>query len=354
MVVVEDQRKGKVDVQNEHLQDCGDKDGVQKPSSFRNHIFYNSFAEAGKTKFNQFGVIEGENTHISPVQHVCTKISRKYAQSPYTSESGGTSVNTVKYCLWRHPFVNYKGFDMYSEVSLHFKKWVDSKLSKKRGKKISFFIAASNPIDPSIEFGVGMHVDVIMYYLRKFCKYGPDNSARVTTTDPFFISWVVQIHDAWETNDKDESLNSIHHEVAQYIRGDRILANTPWVDVDHVCIPLVSDVYYVGRPVGDPLVYGKRENIPQQRNNSTDCGLYTCAFDEYVCRGDRNISMSDLNAENLRLRFGALLWEYGKMKIDTESVSEDEASSKVVGQIGGSRSKKCYFLRQNFMNVLWF
>ncbi|KAH0654423.1 hypothetical protein KY289_032101 [Solanum tuberosum] len=387
-VVVEDQRKGNIDVQNEHLQDCGDKDGVQTPFSFRGvsvdfeinrktptlddfvmpnmresqlvaletgQTYVSSLVEvesenicvtplevakAGKTKFNQFGVIEGENTFISPVQHVRTKIPGKYAQSPYTnlSESGGTS-----------------GFDMYSEVILHFKKWVDSKLSKKCGKKISFFTAASNPIDPPFEFGVGrvdlmdwfhplaypgqpwryLHDDVIMYYLRKFCKYGPDNSARVTTTDPFFISWVVQIHDAWEANDKDESLISIHHEVAQYLRGDRILANTPWVDVDHVCIPVNSsaafhwflvvfsirkrclyiydslngygvkhtnavtslvqkisrmihlflvatdyyalrkdidwntDVHYAGRPVGDPLVYGNRENIPQQRDNST-------------------------------------------------------------------------------------
>ncbi|KAL3356505.1 hypothetical protein AABB24_017262 [Solanum stoloniferum] len=321
-VVVQDQRKGNVDVQNEHLQDCGDKDGVQTPSSFRNHVIDNNcgvsvdfeinrktptlddfvmpnkhesqlvaletgqtyvsslvdvesenicvtpleVAKAGKTKFNQFGVIEGENSFISPVQHVRTKIPGKYAQSPDTnlSESGGTSVNTVKYCLWRHPFVNYKGFDMYSEVILQFKKWVDSKLSKKRGKKTSFFIAASNPIDPPFEFGVGkvdlmdwfhplaypgqpwsdLHVDVIMYYLRKFCKYGPDNSARVTTTDPFFISWVVQIYDAWEANGKDESLISIHHEVAQYIRGDRILANIPWVDVDHVCIPVNSSVAF--------------------------------------------------------------------------------------------------------------
>ncbi|KAH0649566.1 hypothetical protein KY290_033234 [Solanum tuberosum] len=438
-VVVEDQRKGNVDVQNEHLQDCGDKDGVQTPSSFRGlsidfetnrktptlddfvmpnmresqlialetgQTYVSSLvdvefenicvtplevAKARKTKFNQFGVIEGENTFISPVQHVRTKIPGKYAQSPYTnlSESGGTLVNTVKYCLWRHPFVNYKG-------------------------KTSFFTAASNPIDPPFEFGVGrvdlmdwfhplaypwqpwsdLHVDVIMYYLRKFCKYSLDNSARVTTTDPFFISWVVQIHDAWEANDKDESLISIHHEVAQYIRGDRILANTPWVYVDHVCISVNSsaafhwflvvfsirkrclyiydslngygvkhtnavtslvqkisrmihlflvatdyyafkkdidwntDVHYAGRPVGDPLVYGNRENIPQQCDNSTDCGLYTCAFAEYVCRGDRNVSMSGLNAENLRLRFGALLWEYGKIKIDTESVSEDEASNQ--------------------------
>ncbi|KAH0727892.1 hypothetical protein KY285_003602 [Solanum tuberosum] len=420
-VVVEDQRKENVDVQNEHLQDFGDKDGVRHhlrfviiflitvfisggvPVDFETNrktptlddfvmsnmresrlvaletgqtyvsslveVEYENIcvtplevAKAGKTKFNQFGVVEGENTLISPVQHVRTKIPGKYAQSLYTnlSESGGTSVNTVKYCLWRHPFVNYKGFDMYSEVILHFKKWIDSKLSKKRG---NFFTAASNPIDPPFEFGVGrvdlidwfhplaypgqpwrdLHVDVIMYYLRKFCKYDPDNSARVTTTDPFFISWVVQIHDAREANDKDESLISIHHEVAQYIRGDRILANTPWVDVDYVCIPVNfatdyyalrkdidwnTDVHYAGRPVGDPLVYGNRENIPQQRDNSADCGLYTCAFAEYVCRGDRNIYMSGLNAENLQLRFGALLWDYGKMKIDTKSISEDEASKQ--------------------------
>ncbi|KAH0714140.1 hypothetical protein KY284_007045 [Solanum tuberosum] len=92
-----------------------------------------------------------------------------------------------------------------------------------------------------------------------------------------------------------------------------------------------TDVHYAGRPVGDPLVYGNHENIPQQRDNSTNCGLYTCAFVEYMCRGDRKVSMSGLNAENLRLRFGALLWEYGKMKIDTESFSEDEAS-KQAGQ----------------------
>ncbi|KAL3360810.1 hypothetical protein AABB24_013990 [Solanum stoloniferum] len=174
----------------------------------------------------------------------------------------------------------------------------------------------------------------------------------------FFISWVVQIHDVWEVNDKDESLISIHHEVAQYIRGDRILANTPWVNVDHVCIPVNSsaafhwflvvfsirkrclyiydslngygvkhtnavtslvqkisrmiplflvatdyyalrkdidwntDVHYAGRPVGDPLVYGNHENIPQQCDNSTIVVcipvllLNMCAveIETYLCR----------------------------------------------------------------------
>ncbi|KAG5590498.1 hypothetical protein H5410_041012 [Solanum commersonii] len=72
----------------------------------------------------------------------------------------------------------------------------------------------------------------------------------------------------------------------------------------------------------------KCENIPQQVDDSVDCSLYTCSFDEYVCRGDMNISMSIFYSENLRLRYGALLWDYGKRKIDTGAVSENEDSGK--------------------------
>ncbi|KAG5606840.1 hypothetical protein H5410_028332 [Solanum commersonii] len=216
--------------------------------------------EAGKTKFNQFGVGEGENTH-----HVRTKIPGKYAQSPYTnlSESGGTSVNTMKYCSWRHPFGEIDGLVSPFGLSRTSYLWGD------------------------------LHVDVIMYYLRKFCKYGPNNSARVTTTDPFLLIGLYK------------SMMRGRPVVAQYIRGDKILSNTPWVDVDHVCIQVNSSIAF-----------------------HCDYGLYTCAFVEYVCHGERYISMSIFNSKNLRLRFGALLWKYGKMKIDTEYVSEDEASKQ--------------------------
>ncbi|KAK4709997.1 hypothetical protein R3W88_004510 [Solanum pinnatisectum] len=57
-----------------------------------------------------------------------------------------------------------------------------------------------------------------------------------------------------------------------------------------------------------------------------DCGLYACSFAEYVCRGDMDISMSVFHSENLRLRYGALLWNYEKRKIDTDVVSENEDS----------------------------
>ncbi|KAK6777441.1 hypothetical protein RDI58_024158 [Solanum bulbocastanum] len=87
-------------------------------------------------------------------------------------------------------------------------------------------------------------------------------------------------------------------------------------------------VYYSNKPVRDPLACMKCENIPQQVDDSVDCGLYTCSFAEYVYRGDIDISMSVFDFENLRLRYGALLWERGKRKIDTDTVSEDENSRK--------------------------
>ncbi|KAK4716619.1 hypothetical protein R3W88_014957 [Solanum pinnatisectum] len=282
---IKKRRKEKVDVQNEHLQDC-----VQSPSDLNTHTlddfvmpnmhesqlvaletghtYVSSLVdvEYGNICFNQIGVGEGENTH-----HVRAKIPGKYAQSPYTilSESSVTSV---------------------------------------------FFTAASNPIDPPCEYGVGRVK--LMDWFHPLAYPGQPWGDLIN-----FLLY--------------ESLISIHHEVAQYIRGDKILANTPWVDVDHVCIQVNSSVafhwflvvfsirkrclyiydslnaygvkhtkavtslvqklskmihlfliatdyyglrkdidwntgvHYASRSVGDPLVYGNRENVPQQRDNST-------------------------------------------------------------------------------------
>ncbi|KAG5590496.1 hypothetical protein H5410_041010 [Solanum commersonii] len=72
----------------------------------------------------------------------------------------------------------------------------------------------------------------------------------------------------------------------------------------------------------------KRVKIPKQVDDSVNCGLYTCSIIEYVCRGDMDISMPIFYSKNLRLRYEALLWDYGKRKIDTGAVSENEDSRK--------------------------
>ncbi|KAK6779980.1 hypothetical protein RDI58_022164 [Solanum bulbocastanum] len=74
------------------------------------------------------------------------------------------------------------------------------------------------------------------------------------------------------------------------------------------------------------FVFFFHPSIAQDLQDDTfiDCGLYTCSFAEFVCHGDMDIFMSIFDAENLRLRYEALLWNYGKRKIDTDTVSEDD------------------------------
>ncbi|KAK4713476.1 hypothetical protein R3W88_019383 [Solanum pinnatisectum] len=126
------------------------------------------------------------------------------------------------YCSWKHPFVNYTGLNVYNNVISAFNKWIDTKLSKRCGVlliilKNSFFRAACNPIDPPFDFGVG----------------------KVNVMDWFYpLAYPSQPWRDLETNGKDERWINIQNEVARYICGDKILANTSCVNVDYVCIPI--------------------------------------------------------------------------------------------------------------------
>ncbi|XP_060200847.1 uncharacterized protein LOC132629132 [Lycium barbarum] len=51
------------------------------------------------------------------------------------------------------------------------------------------------------------------------------------------------------------------------------------------------------------------DNLPQQRPGSMDCGMYVAAYAEYLSQGE-GIPHGDLDAELLRTRYGALLWDY--------------------------------------------
>ncbi|KAG5605920.1 hypothetical protein H5410_027412 [Solanum commersonii] len=278
-ILFEDPRKERVEVQVEHMQDCGDNIGYVSVEfgKNRNTLTLDDFVmppmhesqlvalETGQSHVSSLVDVEAENRFVTPLIVAEEKKERAFSflslcQSSFTLLSSNTpfefGVGRVNFMDWFYP-LTYPGHP-----------WND------------------------------LHVGMIMYYLRKFCKYGLDNSARVTTSDPFYISWVVKIHNAWEANGKDERLINTHHDVAQYIRGDKILANTPWLDVDYVRIPI----------------------------NYSDYGLYTiCSFAGYVCRG-YIISMSIFDYENLRLRYGILLSDYGKRKIDTGTASENEDS----------------------------
>lgn len=53
------------------------------------------------------------------------------------------------------------------------------------------------------------------------------------------------------------------------------------------------------------------------------------AFAEYLGDGE-GIPVESIDAELLRIRYGALLWEYAEKKIEDGAVSDNEAPQKMI------------------------
>ncbi|KAM3362031.1 hypothetical protein P3S68_016885 [Capsicum galapagoense] len=85
----------------------------------------------------------------------------------------------------------------------------------------------------------------------------------------------------------------------------------------------------------DPLGYVIVRNTPQQRADSIDCGLYTCALVEYVSHGVFDVSNINFYAINHRLRYAALLWDYARIKQNDCAISDSEATENVTSRFGG-------------------
>ncbi|XP_060170343.1 uncharacterized protein LOC132601259 [Lycium barbarum] len=159
------------------------------------------------------------------------------------------------------------------------------------------------------------HIDVIFYYLRKKGKYDKDNRFKSTTVDCMFFSKIDEIHRAYANPEGTSSVASSENEICEYINGHRMLANLPWHTVDCVLIPV---------------------NIKEENHwiliivpfTDRDCGVYVAAFAEYFCSG-RGVP-SEIDAETLRNRYGALLWEYGWQKADLNAFSDNELPPRPV------------------------
>lgn len=82
------------------------------------------------------------------------------------------------------------------------------------------------------------HIDVIFYYLRKKGKYGPDVPFRFTCTDCCIKTRVEEVFKLYEARNRDGSVVSKDDVVSEYIMGFRLRANTPWIHVDYVMMPI--------------------------------------------------------------------------------------------------------------------
>ncbi|XP_060197232.1 uncharacterized protein LOC132626390 [Lycium barbarum] len=99
----------------------------------------------------------------------------------------------------------------------------------------------------------------------------------------------------------------------------------------------MTESAYVGKSFDDPLEYVFVDNLPEQHLESNDCGLYTCAFTEYISQGLFEIFEDDFDAALHRRRYGALLWDYARKKQADGAISESEVTRNVISRLGGPK-----------------
>ncbi|KAM3281459.1 putative protein isoform X1 [Capsicum chacoense] len=72
---------------------------------------------------------------------------------------------------------------------------------------------------------------------------------------------------------------------------------------------------YIDKSMTNPLKYVIVRDILQQAPQSNDCGMYVCAFAEFIIHGLFDISTNMFNVTNHRMTYGALLWNYARKKV---------------------------------------
>ena len=81
-------------------------------------------------------------------------------------------------------------------------------------------------------------MDVLFCYLRKKGKVYSDSCVKYTTTDNLFDQHIQSLYKKFLSKNKDISLISVDHSVAEYILGYYMPSNTAWYLVDDVFFPI--------------------------------------------------------------------------------------------------------------------
>ncbi|WMV51193.1 hypothetical protein MTR67_044578 [Solanum verrucosum] len=96
---------------------------------------------------------------------------------------------------------------------------------------------------------------------------------------------------------------------------------------------------YVDKPQSKLKVVSIK-NVPQQDSSSSDCGLYTCLFVEYISNEVFDMCYVDIDAKYHRQRYATIIWHYGKIKNDYGAINESKVTRTVASKFGGPRIAK--------------
>ncbi|PHT67973.1 hypothetical protein T459_27460 [Capsicum annuum] len=115
--------------------------------------------------------------------------------------------------------------------------------------------------------------------------------------------------------------------IANIIHGFCMPAGLPWYMVDEVYVPI--NYAYKGKITQQiglinevPLDVDYVQNIPQQASDSSDCGVFVCAYAEILSEG-LQVHSYVFDAASQHERYAYLLWHYGVEKTNEGYTSDN-------------------------------
>ncbi|XP_019238869.1 PREDICTED: uncharacterized protein LOC109218928 [Nicotiana attenuata] len=239
--------------------------------------------------------IPDEATPIHPGR---TRQPGKHARSPFTPlySSGGSTYVGPKFFYLKHPFTTVIGENVDADLIERFTNWLYLRSDKVSKRRKEYFSKKDNQIKPWLDLGCekvdkkdwfyalahpgqvinNTHIDVIMYYLRKRGKYGPNNDIRFTTTDCLFRTKIERIYDKFISSPPELKYSVVKSDddVAEYILGYRLLANVAWDVVDYVIMPvnIVENFHWLLLvfDIADRQLYVYDSMVSSNRHNTVE------------------------------------------------------------------------------------
>ena len=82
------------------------------------------------------------------------------------------------------------------------------------------------------------HINIAFYYLRKQITSNSGITMKATTTDTWFAGSLIALYDRYTKSGRDPSILVNPNICFEYIRGHKMIFNTPWTQVNYVLIPV--------------------------------------------------------------------------------------------------------------------
>ncbi|WMV37293.1 hypothetical protein MTR67_030678 [Solanum verrucosum] len=255
--------------------------------------------------------------------------------------SGGASSKSI--VIGVHPFGSFNmDVDCLKEMG-EFREWMNEG-HRPRNKKYPY-IKKDNTLNPPFEFGKTIiskkdwfykfafsgqslessHLDVILYYLRKKGMHD-DVPVKFTTTDYLFDLKIKALYKKFIENNGDSDVVKPEHDIANSVDAYRFIIPLFLLILNffekRTDIQL-NDGPYKNKALVDPFNVVMIEDLPLQQ--AADRGIYVALFAaRFIC--GRNVFDNEFDVNTQRIKFGSLLWNYGKMKLEKHITNESKSS----------------------------